>query len=130
MSAAPRNLLDTFVVVNPDRSAACVEVTPDVYAKLARDFDGFKGRVLVSRHDFESDWGTWEMHPGGDELVVLLSGAVEMVLDEGGTHRRVTLSTAGEFVVVPRGTWHTARTSVPASMLFVTPGEGTQNRPA
>ena len=32
-------------------------------------------------------------------------------------------------VVVPKGTWHTARTSVPTKMLFVTPGQGTENKP-
>jgi hypothetical protein len=30
---------------------------------------------------------------------------------------------------VPRGTWHTTKVHAPSSMLFITPGEGTQNRP-
>lgn len=30
--------------------------------------------------------------------------------------------------IVPRGTWHTAHTSVPTSMLFITPGEATQRK--
>jgi hypothetical protein len=39
------------------------------------------------------------------------------------------LRDAGSYVVVPKGVWHTARTSVATRMLFVTPGEGTENRP-
>ncbi len=32
------------------------------------------------------------------------------------------------FVVVPKNTWHTAKVHAPTMMLFVTPGEGTENR--
>jgi mannose-6-phosphate isomerase-like protein (cupin superfamily) len=80
-----------------------------------------------ARYDF-ADWPTWEMHPAGDEVVVLMSGAAEMVLDRGGGHETVSLTQPGSFVIVPKGTWHTARISTPTSMLFVTPGEGTQNK--
>jgi len=37
--------------------------------------------------------------------------------------------TPGIYEQLDRGTWHTARTSVSTTMLFVTPGEGTENRP-
>jgi oxalate decarboxylase/phosphoglucose isomerase-like protein (cupin superfamily) len=68
------------------------------------------------------------MHPAGDEVVVLLSGAAEMVLDRGDGKETVSLRQPGSFVIVPKGTWHTARIAEPTSMLFVTPGEGTQNK--
>lgn len=35
---------------------------------------------------------------------------------------------ASTFVVVPRGTWHTAKVHAATTMLFITPGEGTENR--
>jgi hypothetical protein len=41
----------------------------------------------------------------------------------------VNLSRPDEYLLVPKGTWHTARTAVPTNMLFVTPGEGTENKP-
>jgi mannose-6-phosphate isomerase-like protein (cupin superfamily) len=125
-----RNLLETFVVMQPRHEATPVEVTPDIYQRLDRDFRGFRDCSLVARYDFDRDWPTWEIHPNGDEIVVLLSGVAEMILDEPGGRRSVVLSRAGEFVIVARGTWHTAHMSTPTSMLFVTPGEGTQNRPA
>jgi quercetin dioxygenase-like cupin family protein len=52
-----------------------------------------------------------------------------MILDQGGNHQVSSLGEPGAFIVVPRGTWHTARISTPTSMLFVTPGQGTENRP-
>jgi hypothetical protein len=104
------NLSSTFVVVNPDLSAVPVALTPTIYEELDRRFQGFKGRVLVSCYRFDSHWESWEMHPAGDEIVV------------------AELTEPGSFVIVPRGTWHTAHTSVPTTMLFVTPGEGTRHK--
>jgi mannose-6-phosphate isomerase-like protein (cupin superfamily) len=123
------DLRDTYVVIGADHSAVPVEVTPTLFQELDQRFEGFKGRLLVARFDFEGDWPTWEIHPEGDEVVVLMSGAADFVLDDKGNHRTVTLSTPGAFVIVPKGTWHTARIAVPTSMLFITPGEGTENRP-
>ena len=121
------DLAGTFVVLDAAQRAACVEVTPDIYERLDRDFDGFRGRTLVARYDFTEDWPTWEMHPAGDEVVVLLWGSADLVLDRGGRHEVVALAKPGEFVIVPKGMWHTARIARAASMLFITPGEGTRN---
>ena len=40
------------------------------------------------------------------------------------------LSTPSDFVIIPKGVWHTARVHAPTTMLFVTPGEGTKNAAA
>jgi mannose-6-phosphate isomerase-like protein (cupin superfamily) len=123
------DLSSTFVVLEPDQSAALIEVTPTVFEELDRRFEGFKGRVLISSFAFDSDWVSWEMHPVGDEVVCLLSGEVTMVLDRDGVEEIFCLREPGSYVVIPKGTWHTARTSVPSKMLFVTPGQGTENKP-
>ena len=120
------DLASTFVVLQPDKSAVPVTVTPTIWDELDRRFDEFKGRVLVSCFGFDSDWDTWEMHPAGDELVCLLSGRASFEFEGRGTVAE--LSVPGSFVIVPRGTWHTAHTTVPTRMLFITPGEGTQNK--
>ncbi|HET7671381.1 MAG TPA: cupin domain-containing protein [Burkholderiales bacterium] len=116
----------TFVVVQPDQSAVPVAVTPTIYEELDRRFGGFKGRTLVSCYRFDSDWESWEMHPAGDEIVCLLSGRASFEFEGRGVVAE--LAEPGSFVIVPRGTWHTAHTSVPTTMLFVTPGEGTQHK--
>lgn len=59
---------------------------------------------------------------------MLLSGAADMVFDENGKHRVAKLAASGDFVIVPKGTWHTARIAAPTSMLFITPGEETENK--
>jgi mannose-6-phosphate isomerase-like protein (cupin superfamily) len=120
------NLASTFVVLEPDQSATPVAVTPDVFEELGRRFGDFKGRVLISCFSFESDWASWERHPAGDEIVCLLCGRARFVF-EGG-EPPVELSETGAFAIVPKGVWHTAKTSVPTKMLFITPGAGTEHR--
>ena len=121
------NLASTFVVLHPDQSATPVEFTPTMFEELGRRFDGFKGRLLVSCYSFDSDWQMWERHPAGDEIVCLLSGRARLMLE--GSDAPVELRDAGAFTIVPKGAWHTAKTSVPTQMLFVTPGAGTEHKP-
>jgi mannose-6-phosphate isomerase-like protein (cupin superfamily) len=123
------DLLNTYVVMGPDHRAISVDVTSTFWEDLDRRFDNFKGHLLVAKFDFEADWPSWEIHPAGDEIVVLLSGYADMILDQGGSHQVSSLAQPGSFVIVPKGTWHTARISTPTSMLFVTPGQGTENKP-
>lgn len=84
---------------------------------------------LMSLFRFDEDWSSWEMHPHGDELVLLLSGAATFVLEQDGEQTSCALDSPGSFVIVPCGTWHTAKTRSGASLLFITPGRGTQHRP-
>jgi quercetin dioxygenase-like cupin family protein len=84
----------------------------------------------VTTARYEADWPGWEQHPLGDEIVILLSGAVTFVLEQDGAAREVELGSQGAFVLVPRGTWHTARVRAPSRLLFITAGEGTRGRPA
>lgn len=128
-STAPLDLTSTFVVIGPQHAASPVAVTPTLFAELDRQHAQFKGRLLVSSFAFDADWTTWEMHPAGDEIVCLLSGQATLAMDRGGREEIVHLAAPGAFAIVPKGTWHTARTGVPTQMLFVTPGAGTQNRP-
>ena len=128
-TGTPLDLLSTFVVIEANQSAIPVAVTPAIFEELDARFDKFKGRWLVSSFTFDTNWSTWEMHPAGDEIVCLLSGEASLALDRNGVEEVIQLQQPGSFAIVPKGTWHTARTSVTTKLLFVTPGEGTDNRP-
>ena len=121
-------LSSTFVVTGPALDAETVDVTETIWSDIDRRFGDFAGRSLISCFEFSEAWPTWEMHPAGDEIVVLLSGDVDMMLALDGVDESVHLDTPGQFVVVPRGVWHTASPRKPTRMLFVTPGRGTENR--
>ena len=128
-NSGPMQILDTFPVLTPDMKVEALPFTGgmEFYEGLEQHFGTFERHVLVSCHEFNSAWDTWECHPRGDEVVILLSGSATMVLALDGEHRVTQLMTPGEFVIVPRGTWHTASAAENARMLFITPGEGTEN---
>jgi mannose-6-phosphate isomerase-like protein (cupin superfamily) len=119
----------TYVLLGPDGTALPLPVTPTFWQDLDTEarLQG-EGR-LVSSYHFPSSWESWEKHPAGEELVILLSGAMELILETGDQETRPMLAMPGEFVIVPRNTWHTADVPDSATALFITAGEGTENRP-
>ncbi len=123
------NSFDQFVVLKPDQGMESLPVTPDLYADLDKNYAGFKSHVLIAAHHFTANWPTWEVHPEGDEMVVLLSGSAEFKLRLSSGDQSGHLREPGSFLLVPRNTWHTALISEPTSILFITPGEGTRNEP-
>src|SRR5438034_4303396 len=71
----------------------------------------------------------WERHPAGDELLHVLEGEADVVtLTDGGPVRSTVR--AGSIFVCPRGLWHQVLPRSPLSMLFATPGEGTEHSDA
>jgi mannose-6-phosphate isomerase-like protein (cupin superfamily) len=121
-------LQNTFAVIKPDLSVETIDVSPTLYQDLDARFDQFRSHQLVATYEFTEDWPTWERHPQGDEIVILLSGAATMLLQRESGQQFVEMAAPGEYVVVPRNTWHTARVRTATRMLFITPGEGTENR--
>ena len=121
------NLTETFAVLKPDLGVDLADISPELYTKLDETYDNFKGHTLVACHHFHSDWQTWERHPAGDEIVVLLSGTTTLVMRTPTGDESITLFKQGDYVVVPKNTWHTAKVTEPTTMLFMTPGEGTEH---
>ena len=89
--------------------------------------DGIEGR-LVTLGELDASWDTWERHPAGQEIVVVLHGRADLIQEIDGEHHRVEL-TAGQAVINPPGVWHTTDVHEPGQVLFITPGAGTEHRP-
>ena len=129
MEKKPLRIDETYVALDDASGARPLPVTPEFWNALMSGRLGEMSR-MISFSAFDGAWTTWEKHPAGEEVVLLLEGEVELRLDEqGGTESRVRLDAPGSYVLVPRDTWHTARAVRPSRMLFVTPGRGTQHRP-
>jgi mannose-6-phosphate isomerase-like protein (cupin superfamily) len=102
---------------------------PAFWAQPQAALDALGKDWLVSEFSCDSDWGSWERHPAGEEFVYLLDGDIEFHLEtpEGVIAQRIAGRGA---VVVPRGVWHTAKVFRPSRMFFITLGAGTEHRPA
>jgi mannose-6-phosphate isomerase-like protein (cupin superfamily) len=69
-----------------------------------------------------------EMHPDGDELLMVISGRVTVVIEDASPPRRVVLL-PGRALIVPQGVWHQVLVEEPSQLLHVTPGPGGKHRP-
>jgi mannose-6-phosphate isomerase-like protein (cupin superfamily) len=74
-----------------------------------------------------------ELHPDGDELLYVVSGRVEVILDDGdqesvGAETTVQLG-SGDACIVPRGVWHRVVPVEPSHLIHVTPGPHGPHRP-
>lgn len=122
------DLSETFVVLSPSKKATTEPNTSDLYDRLGKEYGDFKNHELIAIHEFTSSWPSWEAHPKGDEVVILLEGEIIFFLDTDGNQKQIRLSKQGETVIVPKGVWHTAHVEKSARVLFITPGEGTENK--
>ena len=125
----PLHIRDTYVALDDVCEASPLPVTAGFWDDLRTGKLGDFSR-MVSFSSFEGAWSTWEKHPAGEEVVMLLGGEVELVLELAQGESKVVLDRPGAYLLVPRDTWHTARARRPSQMLFVTPGAGTRNKPA
>ena len=95
---------------------------------MSADLDAIGENWLITEFHFEEDWKTWEMHPSGEEIVYMLAGEMDLILEKDENLQTIELRGKGA-VVIPRNTWHTAKVFAPSNMLVITLGKDTQIRP-
>src|SRR4029078_3852221 len=121
---------NAVIHLGTDLDLAALAVTSAFWAHDPTDRPQLaEGRILSGFESPATTWPYWERHPTGDELVYLLSGAVDFDLEDGEERRTITLG-LGHAAMVPAGIWHRAVIHAPSRILFVTPTPArTQQRP-
>ncbi len=109
--------------VGLDRSGAS-SIQPSVPGPPRR----VDGLVIGAPHMTRNAPHNGEMHPDGDELLYLISGRVDVIIEENRRERSVELG-PGQAFVVPRGVWHRVSLREPSQLLHITPGPGGDHRP-
>ena len=118
---------EVYVHLHADHALHLEPVDEQFWASIGDRTDLHRGR-LVTGMGTDGDWSVWEMHPQGDELILITEGAVRFHLDDGEEVTRHEVR-APEYIVVPAGVWHTMDEVEPGRAVIVTWGEGTQHRP-
>ena len=126
---APLDIATTFLRLNNNGMVDQLPAANFWPELFAGKHGNFHHQYLVCTSSFDQNWSTWEIHPNGDEMVFLLSGAVDFILDTPAGEKVLQVRKVGEYAFVPKGTWHTANPLQPTTMLFITAGEGTYTRP-
>lgn len=125
MSTSRKNIDELFVVIDSEKNAHVEIADGELYSRLEANYSGFRSCELISCHNFEKDWDSWENHPNGDEVVLLLEGNVTFLLQSDNGQTSIVLKKMGDYGIVPKNTWHTAKVHSRSKVLFITPGEGT-----
>ena len=125
--ASSFDLETTYLHLADGEAVRKVEVTDDFWARLGERAELTEGR-MVFLFSMDSDWDHWEMHPVGDEVVYVISGSLDLFLDEPDGERAVHLEDR-RGTVVPAGIWHRAEVHEPSEVLTITRGAGTEHRP-
>jgi quercetin dioxygenase-like cupin family protein len=88
--------------------------------------DGDEGRMVMI-FPATGSWDHWERHPGGEEVVICLSGRMTVRRELDGDVDAIELG-PGEAMINPRNVWHTADVAEPGRFMTITPGAGTEHR--
>jgi mannose-6-phosphate isomerase-like protein (cupin superfamily) len=120
------DLETTYLGLDGKGAVTPLPVGPDFWATIGDNPN--VGGTLVTVNGGEGDWPHWEMHPEGDEVLVLLEGEVTIVFERPGRDGLYPMR-PGATVIVPAGTWHRGVGQKAVKMLFMTWGAGTTHKP-
>lgn len=121
------DLETTYLALDGKGTVIPMPVTDDFWMLI--DESPAASRSMMAVYPVSTDWPHWEMHPDGDEVLVLIDGQIDMLLDDGQSESTAEMR-AGSTLVVPAGTWHRALVRAPGKLLGFTYGPGTEHRPA
>ena len=119
----PIDLTDTYLLLDAGPGLSMIPVDEDFWATIHERTDLDDGR-LVMASSMTADWSGWEMHPDGDEVILITEGEVRVHTDPGTP----VVVRAPNLVIMPAGTWHTMDVIEPARVVTITWGAGTQHR--
>jgi quercetin dioxygenase-like cupin family protein len=117
----PQDLASGYLVLSSDGAVSALEAEPGPPPQVPGVLIGAPLMTANAPH-------AGEIHPDGDEVLYVVSGGVDVVLEEPGGDRAVPVA-AGEAFVVPRGIWHRVLLREPTRLLHLTPGPGSRHRP-
>ncbi len=122
------DLRKTYVTLGPAGAAERIEVTDAFWADLGQGKRRLDGYLMIVS-DVGKDTPHWERHPKGEEILYLLAGKLDVIIEREGGEQRVPLRSDAPGVVIPAGAWHRTEVVEPGRLMFVTWGEGTEHRP-
>jgi quercetin dioxygenase-like cupin family protein len=86
-----------------------------------------EGQVLgvFSIADASDLHAQWEMHPAGDEVLVMLAGELRVEYSDGFRSGAESMA-SGHAMVMPKGVWHRLVLREPGVLLSLSPLQGTE----
>src|SRR6185295_5317750 len=120
----PFSFLGAGVHMRPSGNASLLRGS-DIKAQLRGLPEGhLLGVFQIARpDDLHSD--VWEMHPAGDEILLMLTGELDVEYSDGSCRGSSALR-SGRGVVMPKGVWHRLLLREPGLLMVLSPSQGTK----
>jgi mannose-6-phosphate isomerase-like protein (cupin superfamily) len=124
----------TFTIETFPLCGSAIHVAPGGHASVMRGSelksrlrqlpDGLLLGTFQIEDDVDAHSHVWEMHPMGDEMLVMLTGSLEVEYADG-PRRATSLLGTRQCMVMPGGVWHRLEVREPGLLLTLTPLQGT-----
>ena len=115
----------TYLFIDGAGGVTPAPVGPDFWATIEQN--PLASRTMVTVSEGQGAWPRWEMHPAGDEVLLILEGQPKLWFEHPDGRLEALTPQTGATVIVPKGVWHRAEGAY--KMLFITYGEGTTHKP-
>ena len=120
------DIAKSFIHLCAGGGAEIVDVTPSFW-RAAHEREG----LVLGAFDFTSPRdlhsSMQEMHPEADEVLLLVSGSLDVILEQDDAQRTIALET-GQAAIVPRGVWHHLEMRGPGRLVFINSRAGMRSR--
>jgi len=120
--------LATLVRLDADGRADPLSRSPDAWREINRARGSRVLGMSEPKEPADLHPDNWEMHPEGDEILHLVEGGIDLVVEDANGEMCMPLP-PGQSCVVERGTWHRLLLRAPSRLMFLTPAGGTRMRP-
>ncbi len=121
------DLMQNYLLLKKSGEIEKLEGGDKFWSKSGEELDKISEDWLITEYEFTEDWQSWEMHPHAEEIVYLLRGTADLILEKDGNRKKFELRGKG-LVIIPPETWHTAKIFEPSSFLIITLGKETKHR--
>lgn len=121
------DLMQNYLSLKTNGEIEKLEGGEQFWGKSGEELDKLGEDWLITEFESTEDWQSWEMHPAGEEIVYLLRGAADLILEKDEVRKKIELRGKG-LVIIPPETWHTAKIFEPSVFLIITLGKDTQHR--
>jgi mannose-6-phosphate isomerase-like protein (cupin superfamily) len=120
--AAALPLQDNCIYLARDGAMRCYAKTAEFFRSADGNPELMDGRTVALYHVNGPDdvhYPVWEMHPEGDELLILASGSLSVEFRRGKTAQTAPLPPQAA-CIVPAGMWHRLIVHEPCVLIAIT----------